>query len=660
MCSPKCPRRWDYTWEALSHIGALRLFLSCSLLSPSSQCQQLTAALDWSRHGRWTVHLRWVESQTQQNGGGAVPFSVRVPLPPVVVDHDAPLHCVAMDDHIQVKTTLLLPVDHPLVADLASVSDSGEVGGENGDFPTPFRLENDVKDLSSMKEVDFYCKSCSAKLTKRSFRAFTEVPSVNWREAADNWFGACCCSFGGASEKLATAYERASTCQVDVCAVDNSSVIIYMEDTAGFEIDNCKQQIVPCKTKDNPYDNEKSVVKRVDASMRKSCSDISSEDIDDTAKMCKCLNINEGNFHEDSEAKPKRLDARVSNLLTVDEAKFKNLEAETRRLGSSDWLVCPSKIDDSSNTQLEDHTAQDSIVCLEQNSVVAHFLEHTGTNAYVGISGDRSGHNLEEQICKSTDYGGFPKESCCANKSCDKLSSRSLSTHTTEYCCGANIKLQNEKGRFYSGSLGSGFIVKSSSDANSVEWVEFLCFQCSSLVGTYPTDRDQNVPLDNGIRLFKCHISTSNICGGLEDLFRQHTCQRMFSSQLLESAADELSFHTVVRDVNTKARRLHLILLNSEAWCCTGSLWDADNESQGPGSMPVLQPMIKVLFYDYTNSGESDSRIIEQVATKKQAEEIYMLTKEIDGLSKSLKLAQARLPASCSSLQGLSVSFLER
>ncbi|CAN6446554.1 unnamed protein product [Victoria cruziana] len=647
MCSPKCPRRWDYTWEALSHIGALRLFLSCPLLSPNSRCQQLAAALDWSHRGRWTVHLRWEESQDQQNGGGAVPLSLRVPLPPVIVDHDAPLHCVAMDDHIQVKLVLLLPVDHPLVAELAMVSDSGEVDGENADLPTPLRLENDVKNLSSMKEVDFYCKSCSAKLTKRSFRAFTEVPSVNWREAADNWFGACCCSFGGASEKLATAYERASTCQVDVCAVDNSSTIIYMEKTAGF--DNCKQQILLFKPDDSPDDNNKPIVKRMDSGMLKACCDMSSEDIDDTVKMYKCLNINEGNFHEDSDAKTERLDSRVSDFLTVDEANLKKLEAETKRLDSSNGLICPSKIDDSSSTQLADYAAQDSI---RQNSVVADSIEHTGGNAYVGFSIGRSQRNLEEHICKSMDSSSLLKEPCCTN--------RNLSTHETGFCCGANLKPQNKKERFYDGSLGSGFIVKSSSGANSVEWIEFLCFQCSSLVGTYPTDKDQNVPLDNGIRLFKCHISTSNNGGGREDLFRNHTSQRMFSNQLLESAADELSFHTVVRDVNTKSPRLHLILLNSEAWCCTGYLWDTDDGSQGPGSLPALQPMVKVLFYDYTDSGETDSRIIKQVATKKQAEEIYMLTKEIDGLSKSLKLAQARLPSSCSSLQGLSVSFMER
>ncbi|KAL1074155.1 hypothetical protein V6Z11_D11G270200 [Gossypium hirsutum] len=35
-------------------------------------------------------------------------------------------------------------------------------------------------------------------------RNFVEMPSSDWREVADNWFGGCCCSFGGISEKLVT------------------------------------------------------------------------------------------------------------------------------------------------------------------------------------------------------------------------------------------------------------------------------------------------------------------------------------------------------------------------------------------------------------------------------------------------------------------------
>lgn len=35
-----------------------------------------------------------------------------------------------------------------------------------------------------------------------------DLPSVNWTDVADNWFGTCCCSFGGISEKLVTRYVK--------------------------------------------------------------------------------------------------------------------------------------------------------------------------------------------------------------------------------------------------------------------------------------------------------------------------------------------------------------------------------------------------------------------------------------------------------------------
>ncbi|XP_061953518.1 uncharacterized protein LOC133675962 isoform X3 [Populus nigra] len=63
-------------------------------------------------------------------------------------------------------------------------------------------MDSDLKSLSSMEGVHFYCRSCSNRLTRSPLKQFVEMPSVNWPEMADNWFGGCCCSFGGASEKL--------------------------------------------------------------------------------------------------------------------------------------------------------------------------------------------------------------------------------------------------------------------------------------------------------------------------------------------------------------------------------------------------------------------------------------------------------------------------
>ncbi|CAK8570254.1 unnamed protein product [Lathyrus sativus] len=96
----------------------------------------------------------------------------------------------------------LLPVDHPALSALHQTSL----------LPQPLLIEYDVDNLSSAREVEFICRSCRYHLTNKPIRNFVEIPSANWREVADNWFGACCCSFEGISEKLVTRYVNSHTC----------------------------------------------------------------------------------------------------------------------------------------------------------------------------------------------------------------------------------------------------------------------------------------------------------------------------------------------------------------------------------------------------------------------------------------------------------------
>lgn len=83
----------------------------------------------------------------------------------------------------------------------------------------------------------------------------------------------------------------------------------------------------------------------------------------------------------------------------------------------------------------------------------------------------------------------------------------------------------------------------------------------------------------------------------------------MFTNQLLESAKDELSFRTLVRDLKTKSPMLQIVLLNPNAWCCTGYCSGMDSTAE-PISKLDLQPIIKVLFSDCGNHSESQSRLV--------------------------------------------------
>lgn len=56
----------------------------------------------------------------------------------------------------------------------------------------------------------------------------------------------------------------------------------------------------------------------------------------------------------------------------------------------------------------------------------------------------------------------------------------------------------------------------------------------------------------------------------------------------------------------------------------------------------------------------STSRQIEDWSTRNHAEEVYMMTRQIEELIEYLKSAVDKLPPSCSFLQGMYLSTLER
>ncbi|RVX16661.1 hypothetical protein CK203_006186 [Vitis vinifera] len=70
----------------------------------------------------------------------------------------------------------------------------------------------------------------------------------------------------------------------------------------------------------------------------------------------------------------------------------------------------------------------------------------------------------------------------------------------------ASEVLANKKS-FLNGFLGNIFMARSYNLSKDVEWIKFACPQCSSLLGAYPC-ADGYAPLDGGVRLFKCYIST--------------------------------------------------------------------------------------------------------------------------------------------------------
>ncbi|KAG6702788.1 hypothetical protein I3843_07G049300 [Carya illinoinensis] len=510
--STQNPTKWRFTWEAQSHVPILRLFIFDSYTNPSTQCHNLK------------VHLNLSKSLVLVSFFEDLEVSLRVPAPRVLIDSETPVSFRALDDHIEVKLVLLLPVDHPIVTSFDSVFNLSQ-GNEISFYDASKQLEmdSDLKILRSGGGVHFYCRSCSFKLTKNHIRNFVEMPSVDWREVADNWFGTCCCSFGGVSEKLVSRYANAYTCVEGTCQLNSTTITISKNDLV--------------------------------------------------------------------------------------EWKF------------PDWVGC------------------------HRNSSGPDFKHDDGVSEAILDSGKP---NLSKDVASAP--------GCCGH-----IKSQALMNHMDEGCThhvSETREISENQKCLLNGFLGNIFMVRSFNQSADIEWIEYVCPHCSSLLGAYPCGNGSG-PIDLGVRLFKCYISTCLPVGGSGDSFRKYTLERMFTNQLLESAKDESSYRTVVRDVKTKSPLLQIVLLNPNSWCFTGYCLGAD-ENTGSVLNINLQPVIKVLFSDCNNSSESKSRMIEDWETKNLADEVFMLTRQIKELIKSLVSRNDILPPSFSCLQGFSLSSMQR
>ncbi|TVU33515.1 hypothetical protein EJB05_25338, partial [Eragrostis curvula] len=560
-------RQWRYTWEALGHLPLLRLYLFPRPALPDVVPSGLRADL------RLDDSLLLLSFSL---AGDAV--SLRVPVPRVLVDPSAPVECRAAGDHVEVRLALVLPVDHPVVAAAFPPPPGAEP-------PAPLTLRNDLKNLSS-RDVHLYCKACSARLTKQPLRNIMEMPSLNWEDVADNWFGGCCTSFGGASEKLVSNYINAYGRLEGTSLLDATSISI---ETNYLETDLLAQ--VACLT------------------------------------LC-------------------------SDSIAQEEAIADNVSIDNGHT--------TGKID------LDNSEEQANITCIHsETNGAARQADQSGTYQLendVDVNSEKSKNNscvdIMEKLDKEIDLSLVDScHGCCTSeysrKAEDNPSPMSLGNQNRQTILESTRDYKLTK----TISLGSSFIIKASNLLNDFKWLEFLCAQCLSPLGSYPSQHSL-VPADGRVRLFKCYTSTELPVAGPHDVFRAHTLERLFVNLLLEIAEDEISFRTVVRDLETKRPILQLVLLSSKAWLCSG--YSYENDMDGLHGAADLQPRVKVLYSNCSDASESDIRIVEEWSSKYRAEELFMMKRQTNELIECLSSAMDNFPVSCSSLEGMCLSSLGR
>lgn len=377
-------------------------------------------------------------------------------------------------------------------------------------------------------------------------RDFVEMPSVNWREVADNWFGSCCCSFGGISEKLVTRYTNSYRCAKGVCLLTLTTITLSKDDLVGrvfSDYDGTRE------FKDESDFNDGNSL--TEAKQKSPCNHTSIEKVES-----KQLNYN--------------------NLVA-------NMEVNAAEKGSDE-------VDSPVVTPIPD-------CCHHEESNVLHHLDRDCMHHTCGT------YNLDPKPVNSVD-------------------------------------ISDDQRSFLNGFLGNIFMARLSNLSADFEWAEFFCPQCSTLIGAYPC-RNGCGPTDGGVRLFKCYVSTcltaesGNLLrlaycyvmpffdavsdfeifyislsaqGSLTYAHREYTLERMFANQLLESANEESSFRTVVKELKTKSPMLHIVLINSNSWSCSGYCLGMEGTAEFVPKVE-LNPIIKVLFSDCNKSAESHLRL---------------------------------------------------
>lgn len=266
------------------------------------------------------------------------------------------------------------------------------------------------------------------------------MPSVNWRDVADNWFGNCCCSFGGVSEKLVAEYAKSYTCASGVCLLNATSVLLCKNDILGCEFPDVKARQNFEPDLNPPSDN---------CSSRVSLNEV-------------CKKVQAGCCENHSDG-----------LLGIH---------RTRKVLYS----------------------EDNITANEEYETSKHLIDDDSLSCTFSALQIKENEGLVDEKTQNCDLG------FCTPGVLETSSKVQMNDGNVE-------SLRNQK-MFLDGYLGNGFMVRSSEFSKEIRWINFLCPQCSCLVGAYPC-LDDNAPLDGGVRLFKCYISTCLPFTGSDDAF---------------------------------------------------------------------------------------------------------------------------------------------
>lgn len=470
-------------------------------------------------------------------------------------------------------------------------------------------LLTDAKALESTEGARFFCTKCSCKLTDTPFRRVLEVPSMDWREISEHFYGNCCCaSFGAQAEVLVAKFQQLLTPAQDICLVASTTCIVHEENVFTSEVKCAFSKSGACQLSESDKHGSNSCPNGSSKVTSRADDPFANNGIEQNSK--KCTNSPESG----------------------DKFDHKNNGEESM-----------------------------SVIARERNQAVGITCGGTSVTPSSKETGviENDGTCVVDEVQDShIDNSRGGKEDSCCSSSC------SSKNHVpTEFSVPKEAKEASSE------SLGNGFMTGPGSQSEVMDWEPFFCRNCSSLLGSRRGDSSKKsvqffkcqISTDELVlssrNIFSDHTFERLFIHELEKNTESNASYRYVVRSFQTGAA---TLQLILLNQNalvTSGMCPPIHTLNDE---------DSANEKRNQrtsGWRPVKVPLktvAKFMFCDCRMLDLEELRLIDKWAQLQKADDIFMLDAVAGTLLDILKSHQSVYPPSCQSFQQFSLSFLSK
>lgn len=348
-----------------------------------------------------------------------------------------------------------------------------------------------------------------------------ELPSADWREVAEHFYGTCCCaSFGAQAESLVAKFQQLLTPSEGVCLVTSSTCIVHEDNIAG----NGSGKVEP---NDCIGIETVGMANNVDQNQKLGAS----------SKIEEHHNFEgENNLNSLQSLLMKRGEHDLNHPLDTPISALINDSDEVAGVIGRDAISAstskPSDTEDfkASGNKANGVLRSPSSKCqlgnlLSSNTVSLGSQEEADTTCMSSVLKERKGHmgvrhDVHDvwHVCDSTT---IPHRSAASRIEED--------TEDPDLCCltnccvmevGSTASFETSEAQKPE-ALGNGFMTNPGSQPEVSDWEPFFCHECLDLVGAKYAGSN-----NHGVQFFKCQISTYETVLSSANIFRYgyHCC----------------------------------------------------------------------------------------------------------------------------------------